>query len=322
MFSVSVKLSNGRFNEDYFPIRLPDGSFNDRQKYLGTCAEWAYKNVFETHGVALPQAIQGLSDKHEGLWYAANYWLDLLEETCHLALELERASLALELERASPTRIFHMLDVLWTSLKCILHMMKKWKESHATDLMVMKTESEIIRYMGSWAWGHFSNVNDFQVDAATFCKQHLIEGVSDSDDVSECGSVYESDSEESTASPSQIYGENDVMNVEIDMAVLNLNEDSRSEQSTVILDEDGSENYMLMDDMSDIEEMSIDDDEEEFEYSLPNNKTFWNWVIVYVYIKNEAEVEDLLKKMNHELGTTMQTLIDQCLVRSFSTDQD
>lgn len=289
MFSVvSVRLPDGRFNNNYFPVRLPDGSFNNRQKYLGTHAEWAYNNVFGTHGEALPQAIRDLSDKHEGLWYAADYWLDLLEETCHLALESKVASL---------TNMLHMVDIIWTSLKHILHIMEMLEESLEPDLAQMLVKSDEIMARG-W-WDDLLYAHDLQVSAVEFCQQHLREDDSDSDDESESEVEAEDEAEVEDAAEDAAENESDA--------------DYLSGQSTPTPSEVDVEHDGMS--IENDHDMSIEDDEIEIgsdEYT-PDSKTYLDWIIVYVYIKNEGDMKDLLKKMNDQLGKTMQKLIDKCL---------
>ena len=107
-------------------------------KLTHTLSEWIYKNVFGTLGVQLNSDV----DPFKGLWFAVDYWLDLLNECARL--------LALELKVVSPTHMVHMVDVFWTSLKHILHIMEILEESLALELKEMLVKSDEIVACGWW----------------------------------------------------------------------------------------------------------------------------------------------------------------------------
>lgn len=240
----------------------------------GNLSEWKYNDVFGTYGVQLNSQV----NPFKGLWFAVDYWLDLLNECAHL--------LALELKVASPTHMLHMVDVFWTSLKHILHIMEILEESLAPDLAQMLVKSDEIMARG-W-WGHLQNNPEIQMSASKFCEQHSDD--SGSDDESDSEAESENESEDEAEAEDQFYA------------------DCLSGQNTPIGSDDnmsiGSDDGMSMQD----DVMAIGGDQ-----YIPDSKTLLDWIIVYVYIKNEGDMKDLLKKMNDQLGKTMQKLIDKCL---------
>jgi len=263
---------------------------NDKALQLtGTLPEWKYMDVFCTYGVQLNSQV----NPFKGLWFAVDYWLDLLNECERL--------LALELKVMSPKHILHMVDVFWTSLKHILRIMEMLEESLAPDLEQMLVKSDEIMARG-W-WHHLLYAHDFQVSAVEFWQQHLREDDSDSDDESESENEAE-DEAENEAEDEDAAGEE---------AENQYNDNYLSGQSTptpseVDVEDDGM-SIEEHDDMS-IEEDGIDIGGDQY---IPDSKTYLDWIIVYVYIKNEGDMKDLLKKMNDQLGKTMQKLIDKCL---------
>ena len=226
------------------PSKFPDFKIG---RLTLTLSENRYWMIFGTYDEA--HIIQ--VNPFEGLLCVVDYWLDVLNKFGHYWLKFLNEH-ALELKVASPTNMLHMVDIIWTSLKHILHILEIFDQLITPDLAQMKVISDKLKACG--LWDRFHSQSDLQVSADEFLQKYCKEDDSDSDKESE--------------------SENDGMSIGSD---------------------DG---------------MAIGGDQ-----NTPNGKTVCDCMIVYVYIKNEGDMKDLLKKLKDQLGKTMEKLIDKCFFR-------
>ena len=231
------------------PSNIPSSKIPDFKigRLTFTLSEYGYWMTFGTYDEA--SVIQ--VNPYEGLLCAVDYWLDVLNKFGDYWLEFLNEH-ALELKVASPTNMLHMVDIIWTSIKHILHILEIFDQLITPDSAQMKVISDKIKACG-W-WDRFDSQSDLQVSADEFLQKYCKEDDSDSDKES--------------------VSENDGMSI-------------------------GSDHGM-----------AIGGDQ-----NTPNSKTVCDWMIVYVYIKNEGDMKDLLKKLNDQFGKTMEKLIDKYVPR-------
>merc|ERR1711966_141333 len=107
-------------------------------KVTGTRFEYRFYVTFGPHGVV---QLNRHLDAFEGLFVAVDYWLDLLNEfeDCWLNFVNEHR---LEWKVVSRKNMLHMVDIMWTSLKHILHIMEILEESLALELKEMLVDSD------------------------------------------------------------------------------------------------------------------------------------------------------------------------------------
>ena len=269
-------------------------------KVTGTRFEYRFYVTFGPHGVV---QLNRHLDAFEGLFVAVDYWLDLLNEfeDCWLNFVNEHR---LEWKVVSRKNMLHMVDIMWTSLKHILHIMEILEESLALELKEMLVKSDEIVACG-W-WDLLEDYPECQKNAVEFCKQHFIDDSgSDDDSGPDDDSDDKSDSDDEAEAEAEAEDEDEDEDGDDDDKYYN---DYLSGQNTPI----GSDDNMSIESDDD---MPVEDDGMAIggDQYPPDFKTLLDWIIVYVYLKNEWDMKVLLKKMNDQVGKTMQKLIDKCL---------